>query len=264
MSATRVDHHRRSVSALRWGPLLQIVSLVIGAALWELLGGMKVSILFPPFSKVVSALWNLLDSGQLTAPLEDSFKTFGIGLGISLGAGLIVGLAMGVNKNVRAVLGTYINLVMAIPPVAFIPLLLIWIGPGDEVQIFVILTFTLPGLVVNTERAIATVDENHVAMARSFGVRGVRLLCSVMIPDGLSLILAGIRISISRAVKGMIIAEVLIAATGLGGLLQNYGAGLEAANVFAIILTIVVIAIVLSELIRLVERSLLRWQADQV
>jgi NitT/TauT family transport system permease protein len=197
---------------------------------------------------------------QLPAALADSALTFAIGLVISLVAGLSLGVAMGLSRLVRAFATTYVELLMTIPPVAFIPLLLLWFGTDRPSGVVIVVTFTLPGLIVNTERAIRTVDPARVEMARSFGVDGLRLLRLVLIPSGMPLILAGIRIAAARAVKGAITGEMLIAVAGIGGELKLYGDRLDGPRVYALVLSILVMAIVLTEGVRLAERNLLRWQ----
>lgn len=250
----------RSLRALRPSAYAGLLSLLAGVAVWELLGRLQLSFFLPPASEVADTLVDMVGRDQLVSALGDSAVTFVIGLAISLAIGLSLGMAMGLSRLVRTFATTYVELLMTIPPVAFIPLLLLWFGTDRTSGVVIVVTFTLPGLVVNTERAIRTVDPARVEMARSFGIDGLRLLRLVLIRDGMLLILAGIRIATARAVKGTITGEMLIAVAGIGGQLKLYGDRLDGPHVYALVVSILVIAIVLTEGVRLAERHLLRWQ----
>lgn len=239
---------------------LQLLAVLIGAGIWEFVGQLRISFLFPPLSGVIQALVELVTGDDLIGALAYSLTSFLIGYGICLVVGIVLGVAMGVSRSVRLVFGTYLELLMSIPPIAFVPLILIWLGPSRPAQVIVIVTFSLPALVVNIEKGIRTVEPGFIEMARSFGYSGLHLIRSVVFPGGLPLILAGIRISTARAVKGMVTAEVLIAATGLGGMLDVYGDRLDGAKVYAIIVALLIVAVALSEAVRRSEKRLLRWQ----
>jgi len=240
--------------------VLQVTAVLLGLALWEVVGRLRLSFLFPPLSEVLTALVDLIAHEDLLAELGYSLVSFSIGYAICLVLGIVVGVAMGMSRSVRLVLGTYLELLMSIPPIAFVPLILIWLGPSRPAQVIVIVTFALPGLAVNVEKGIRTVEPGLTEMARSFRYTGFPLIRSVIFPGGLPLILAGIRISTARAVKGMVTAEVLIAATGLGGMLDLYGDRLDGAKVYAIVFALLVVAVSLSEIVRRGEKRLLHWQ----
>lgn len=238
----------------------QVAGLVIGVAIWELVGRLELSFMIPSFTAVVEALVDLLVTGTLFPALGGAMQSFAIGLGVSLVVGAILGIAMGRNPVAKAVLGPYLDLFMSLPTVAFIPLLFVWLGTGLPILVVTVVMYTLPGVAINVESSMRTANEDWISMARSFGVGPRRMVSWVLIPAGLPLILAGVRVATSRALKGMVTGQVLVSASGLGALLTAYSRRFDAPRMYALIFFLIAISLALTGLVRWAERRFLAWQ----
>jgi NitT/TauT family transport system permease protein len=114
-------------------------------------------------------------------------------------------------------------------------------------------------ITVSTKGAVRATDATYLEMARSFGASERQIFTKVLLPGSLPLTMAGLRLGMGRAVKGMISGEMLIAVFGLGGLLTKYGSRFDAEKVFAILLIVVAIALVCSLVVQGIERRATRW-----
>ncbi|MBI2371041.1 MAG: ABC transporter permease subunit [Deltaproteobacteria bacterium] len=239
-----------------------LLSLLVLAAAWEAAGHLLGSLLLPPLSQVAAAWVRLLQSGQLLASLAVSLGTLLAGFTLALALGLAVGLLMGRFRRVEQFLDLYIDALMAAPSVAFIPVLVLWLGLGVASRIAVVFLFAFFVIVVNTRTGVRQVDPTLVEMARSFGARGRELFLKVELPASLPMIMAGVRLGMGRAVKGMINAEVLLALAGLGALIMQYGSAFATDALYAIIFTVLTVALLATEVIHWLDHRLSRWKVE--
>jgi len=99
-------------------------------------------------------------------------------------------------------------------------------------------------------------------MARSFGAREIDVFFKIILPAAMPAIMAGVRLGMGRAVKGMVTAEMLLTLTGIGALVMQYGSAFATDALFAVILTILIIAMITMKLVQLVDRRLTGWKAE--
>jgi NitT/TauT family transport system permease protein len=242
------------------GWALQVTGLAIGVMVWEVVGRLELSFMIPPFTAVLTALGDLLVTGTLLPALGGALQSFAMGLGISLLVGAALGVAMGWNVVAKAVLGPYLDLFMSLPTVAFVPLLFVWLGTGLPILVATVVMYALPTVAINVESAMRTASEEWVSMARSFGVGPRTMVYRVLVPAGLPLILAGLRVATSRALKGMVTGQVLVSASGLGALLTAYSRRFDAPRMYALIFFLIAMSLALTGLVRWAERRFLAWQ----
>lgn len=238
---------------------MEIFALLAGAGSWEILGwGLGLQWL-PPFSSVVIALGQFVNSGVILSNMAASLEGLIIGFSISLVVGLIVGALMGRYRRVEQALDVYVYALFISPSIIFAPIFFALFGLSDAVRIAVIIVYTVFVIIINTAAAVRTVDPALVEMARSFGATERQIFVRILVPASLPLIFAGIRLGMGRAVRGMINGEMVIAFVGLGALAQRYGSQFESAKVFAIALVVLIIALVANWFVQVVENRLTRW-----
>jgi NitT/TauT family transport system permease protein len=228
-------------------------------AAWELAGRLLQYNFLPPLSSVLRALENQIAGGQILRPLAASLVSLGVGYGLAVTCGITMGLLMGRYRKVEYVFEPYINGCIAAPKIVFVPVMFAIFGVSRTVQVAVVFMSAFFIIVTNTMSAIRTVDATYVEMARSFGARERQLFLKVLLPGALPLTMAGVRVGMGRAVKGMINGEMFIALFGLGGLLRMYGSRFDSANVYAILLVVISVALCCSALVQAVERRLTSW-----
>lgn len=238
---------------------LEILALLGGAALWEVLGrGLGLQWL-PPFSKVMEALLQFVGSGVILANVGTSLQGLFIGFCISLVSGLIVGALMGRYRYIEKALDVYVHALFVCPSIVLAPIFFAIFGLSDAARIAIIVAYSMLVIVINTATAVRTVDPSLVEMARSFGCRERQIFVRILLPASLPLVFAGIRLGMGRAVKGMINGEMLIAFVGLGALAQRYGAQFDAAKVFAIAMVVLIIGLAANWLVQTLEHRYTGW-----
>ena len=241
---------------------VNILSIVTFALLWEIAGRMMDSTLIPPLSKIASAWLRLLMNGKLLENLAMSLWTLAAGFLLAVTLGVIIGVLMGRFSQVEHFLDLYINALMSAPMTAFVPLLIMWFGLGVQSRIAVVFLFAFFVIVINTMTGVKQVDRIFVEMARSFGAKELEVFFKVVLPAAMPAIMAGISIGMGRAVKGMVTAEMLLTLTGVGGMIMQYGSAFATDALFAVILTILMVAMIAMQLVKIVDRRLTGWKAE--
>jgi NitT/TauT family transport system permease protein len=248
-----------SVSRAMRENLLELAALLGGAALWEALGWSLRLQWLPPFSQVVEAFGEFLQSGVIVANLGASLQALVVGFAISLVFGLALGALMGRYRYVEKALDVYVYSLFVCPSIVFAPIFFAIFGLSDASRVAIIVVYAAFVIVINTATAVRTVDPSLVEMARAFGCRERQIFSRILLPAALPLVFAGIRLGMGRAVKGMINGEMLIAFVGLGALAQKYGAQFDAAKVFAIAMVVLIIGLASNAVAQFFEHRLTRW-----
>ncbi|WP_035061379.1 aliphatic sulfonate ABC transporter permease SsuC [Andreprevotia chitinilytica] len=226
---------------------------------WAAAHGLLTSRILPAPSAVFDAAVRLWQSGELWQHLKISFWRATIGLAIGGGFGLLLGLITGLSKRGELVLDTTVQMVRNVPPLALIPLVILWFGIDEAAKLFLVAFGTLFPVYINTYHGIKSVDAGLLEMAKSYGLRGWPLFRDVILPGALPSILVGVRFAIGFAWILLIVAETISASSGIGYLAMNAREFLQT--------DVVVLAILLYALLgkgsdwaaRQLERVWLRW-----
>jgi ABC-type nitrate/sulfonate/bicarbonate transport system permease component len=236
----------------KWG--LRILSLCLTAGVWEAVGRAQQNLLFPSFSGTVLALAKLLTQPEFWQALGVSNQALGLGYGLALLVGIPLGLALGRLNRVDKALNIYLSVLLVTPVAALIPLLISLSGLGLVSRVLVVFIFALPFILTNTRTGVKQVEPHLIEMAHSFGATEPQIWLKVLLPGAWPTILTGLRIGLGRAITGMVLAEFLLSAEGLGKLLLEYQGTFEAASVYAVMLAVVFESLVLLRLVKLAER----------
>jgi NitT/TauT family transport system permease protein len=106
------------------------------------------------------------------------------------------------------------------------------------------------------------VDRTFVEMGRSFGARETEVFFKIILPAAMPAVMAGIRLGMGRAVKGMVTAEMLLTLTGIGAMIMQYGSAFATDALFAVILTILIVAMITMKLVQVLDQRLTGWKAE--
>src|SRR5438034_9337526 len=174
--------------------------------------------------------------------------------------GVAVGLAMGRFATVRHLLDGWVNALMSAPLSALVPVLIALFGIGDTVLAATVFMFSFFVIVVNTLTGVRSTDPSLVEMARSFGAGELALVGRLYLPTALAADMLGLRLGVVRAVKGMVLGEMLISLVGLGERLIYYGNTFLIAELYAVIASVLLIALATSQLAQALDRALIRWK----
>lgn len=236
-----------------------LISLVVGALLWELVGRVADVAFFPPLSVVLERLSEMVVSGAILGPLASSLLNLVIGFGLSLAVGLVLGVLMGWYPKVDAALSMYVYAMLAAPGLVFAPIFFSIFGDGRGSIVAVVVTYALFIIIINTADAVRGVQPSLVEMGRSYGASERQILLKIVVPAALPMMMAGIRLGAGRAVTGMINGEMFIAVVGLGAIVTDAGGRFDAPSVLAVLLVIIVVALGSVGLVQAADNRLTSW-----
>lgn len=244
----------------RW--VLTTASVVVAIGLWEWLGR-DVNPVFGSYpSAIAVAFVELVQSGKLGQALMESLKPFVVGYGLAIVVGVPLGLVVGRFRFAEATLGIYITAGYAMPLVALVPLLVLWLGLGFAVKVSVIFLMALFPICINTWLGVRAVPKTLIEVGKSFVAPDMTILRRIVLPATLPYIMAGLRLSVGRAVVAMVIAEFFTNISGLGAIIINAANNFDTATMFVPIIVLMVLAVGLNTLVGVVERWIAPWQAE--
>lgn len=244
------------------GWVITLSSITVMLILWEIFGR-RVNPVFGSYpSAIAEAFWDLAVTGQLWTALYESLRPFVLGYALAILIGVPLGLFIGGFRAAEAALGLYITAGYAMPLVALVPLLILWLGLGFAVKVAVIFLMALFPICINTWLGVVAVPKTLIEVGKSFVAPDTVILRRIILPATLPYIMAGIRLAVGRAVVGMVIAEFFTTISGLGAVIINSANNFDTATMFVPIIILMVMAIGLNWFIGFVERRVAPWQAE--
>jgi len=230
--------------------------------LWEIFGR-DINPVFGSYpSAIAVAFWHLVQSGELASALLESLRSFLLGYFLAIVIGVPIGLIIGRFRWAEASLGIYVTAGYAMPLVALVPLLVLWLGLGFAVKASVVFLMAVFPICINTWLGVTAVPKTLIEVGKSFVAPPMVILRRIVLPATLPYIMAGIRLAVGRAVVGMVIAEFFTTISGLGAIIINSANNFDTATMFVPIIILMVMAIGLNWLIGFVERRVAPWQAE--
>lgn len=240
--------------------LLPLAALVIFLTLWEILGRLTDPILFSPPSRILQGFGELLGAGRLQRAFLVTMNALSVGFLLSVAVGLPLGLVLGRWKVAADVLEPYIDAVYATPRVVIVPLVILWFGVGYEGRVFLIWIGTVIPIIINTAIGVRNARRDLVEVATSFGANERQLARHVILPGAVPYIVAGLRIAMGRALVGVIVAEIFLDLTGLGGIIQTESAYFRTHRMLAAVVVIALLGTILIGAFGWLERRFAAWK----
>lgn len=228
---------RRAIN-IAGGLLLPVVII----AAWQLssaLGLVSSAQLPPPVSVWIAAV-DLFDRGQLTLYVAISTQRVLLGFAIGAALGLGMGALVGLSRGAHIVFSPTLAAIRAVPSLAWVPLLILWLKIGEESKITLIAIGAFFPVYTTVAQALKHVDRQLVEAGRAFGFRGLRLLTTVQLPAVIPSVISGLRLALAQAWLFLVAAELIAASMGLGFLLSDSG---NTGRVDRILLAIILLAV---------------------
>jgi NitT/TauT family transport system permease protein/taurine transport system permease protein len=218
----------------------------------------------PQPAEVWEAAYQLAVTGYAGGTLAEhtlhSMKLAFMGFAVAAGTALPIGLAMGMNRSAEAVFGPIVAFIRPIPPLAWIPLAIIWFGLGDGAKIFVIwFTAFVPAL-VNTFTGVRNVDPTIISAARVHGAGPRQMLLDVILPGAAPLIFSGLRVSLQASWMALVAAELIGAFFGLGRVLMTAAQDIFPGMIVVAMAAVAACGALMTWLLGVVERRCIPWQ----
>ncbi|MCJ2132695.1 ABC transporter permease [Methylobacterium sp. J-026] len=246
--------------------LRKLVILLVLAGLWEAYGRyLDNDLLFPTFSDTVAAFARGIADGTLPARAWASLKVLLMGYAAGVGlASLLTGVAIA-SRVGTDVLETLTAMFNPLPAIALLPLALIWFGLGNGSLIFVLVHSVTWAIALNTHSGFLSVSRTLTMVGRNYGLSGPRLIGQILIPAAFPAILTGLKVGWAFAWRTLIAAELVFGVSsgsgGLGWFIFENKNMLDIPNVFAGLLTVILIGLVVENLIfqTIERRTIQRW-----
>lgn len=245
--------------------LLGLLAVAIFLAAWQAV------FLFVPFnplfiskpSLIVESLFGLLASGDLLRDLAVSAVPFFYGFTAAVVVGVSLGIVMGWRIRVGYALDPLMTMFYASPLVALAPLVIVFFGVGVSGKAIIIFLLSVFPFIFNAQAGVRAVEPLLINVVRSLGGGERDLYLKVIVPSVLPYIVAGARIAVGRGLIGILVGEFFAASEGIGYAIARFGDLFALDKMFACILSIMIIAVVLTEGIRWAERAAFPWRVGQ-
>jgi len=221
----------------------------VGAIAWELWARLLGSGHLPPFSEVLKTLILMSLHGEILAPLAASLGSLALGFLAAAVLGVLSGALMARSATVEHLVDIYFDALMAAPTLIYVPVLFAAFGVTRASQVALVFAYAFFVVAATTHDGIREVDRRLIDMARAFGASERQVFWSVSLPAAKPLILTALRLGSARAVKGMVVGEMVIALSGLGAALRGYGARFDVGSVLAVLLVILLVSTVSTALV---------------
>ena len=235
--------------------IIFLISLAIILVIWYYYSINTNPIIFATPQAVYKALILLYQKDNLVGAVLGALWLLFLGYGLAVLTGVPIGLTMGRYKLVDQVLDPYMTAFYVLPRVALIPLFIIWIGLSPLTDVLFVYTFCFFPIILTVAQGVKNTDKLYIEVARVGTAKERQIFTKVIIPSALPYIFAGLRIGLSLAYIGVIIAQLDLVQTGVGRLLADAQEFYNTDQILAILVVLAILGYGLSELFKFLERK---------
>lgn len=243
---------------------LVTASLLVGAWWFVTEYGLVSSLFLPRPAEVLHQFVVVARDGYAGAPLIDHVgaSLFRIGLAAALAilAGIPLGLLMGLNRFAKGILDTPIEFYWPLPPLSYLPLMIIWLGIGETSKVTLLFLAMFAPICLAAQSGVRSLPVERAQAARTLGATRLQLFAHIVLPGALPEILTGIRIALGVGWGTLVAAELIASTRGIGFLIMSAAQFLATDVVFVGIAIISVCAFAFAHAVRLAERLLVPWR----
>ena len=242
---------------------IRIASLTIVLTIWQVFGGMIDPVLFTTPIAIANAAVGMVGSGELWTYLWPSLVVLGIGLMLAAIFGIAIGLLLARFWVLDVALGVYITFLYSIPSVALVPLIVLWAGFETTAKVVILFLFAFFPMAINTYQGVRNVDPKLLEVGRAFRCSERQLWANIVLPAALPFIVTGLRLAVGRGLIGMVLADLYTAISGIGYLIVRTAATYQVNKMFVPIVTLGLLGVTLTALLRVLERAVAPWTSAQ-
>ncbi|CAB4577353.1 unannotated protein [freshwater metagenome] len=248
---------RKNLITLAIGAVLPALILII----WQILstnGSFSASQLPPPV-EVIQAAVGLVERGTLWQHLAISVQRVLSGFAIGSILGIVLGSAVGLSKVIGQLLLPTIGALRAVPSLAWVPLLLIWMGIYEEPKVTLIAIGAFFPVFTTVAAGLAAVDRNLIEVGKTYGLKGFQLVRQVLLPAASPVIFSGLRLGLAQSWLFLVAAELIASSMGLGFLLLDSQNTARTDILFMAIILLALLGKLSDVIIATIEKRALRW-----
>jgi len=239
---------------------MYVATLVLGIGSWWLVAALGDNDLAPAPPEVVASFVDGVRTGWLwdhtIASLGRVVAGFTLGVGLAIPAGFL----MGWYRWAQGMVEPWVQFFRTVPPLALIPLVIVFLGIGESAKVFVIFLAAFLSCVIAVFQGVRNVDLTLINAARVLGARDGTIFGRVVIPASLPYIFVGMRVALGSSWATLVASELLAAPTGLGRMMQSAQQFLQTDRIVVGIVMIGVLGFAMDRLLLVAERRLTSWQ----
>jgi len=249
---------------LKWvlNKVLPFVSIAAFILLWLYASSVNSKLVPTPamaWDRLLELFSTPVGNENLFGHIWASLKRVFTALSIAMVLGISIGVMIGWNKTFRATVGTLFEILRPIPPLAWLPVIIMGFGIGELPKIIIVFIGAFMPIVINSYTGIRLVEPLHIDVANSFNANNRQILFEVAIPSALPAIFAGIRNATSGAWMTVLAAEMIASKVGLGFLIQRGMDYFDVPLILVGMLTIGIVGAMLAVLTGWIERLIIPW-----
>ena len=249
---------RTLVSRILRPPVLSVIGLI---AVWWLASlGQPRHILPSPLAVLEEIGRMAFVTGELWAALQISVVSLLIGGGLALLIGVPLGVLMGSNRTVEQALDIYVIGLYVAPVSALTPLFIFWLGIDLAPRVATVFVFAVPQIIITCFRGARSTPRTHLEVARAFRADRRAVFTKVIVPHEIPYIVTAMRLGLGQAIKGVVLAELIVSTTGLGLLINTYAQLFDTAALIGVVIVLMVIGVVGTALVARLESAVAPWR----
>ena len=244
---------------------LTVLSLVAGIGFWwaAVATGFANPVLMPPPDAVLRAIVEMIVDGTLPVHIGVSLARALGGFLLAAVIGVPIGILLGRSARAFAVIDPWIELARPVPPIAVLPLVVLWFGIGETSKLVVVFYGALFPVLVNTIHGVRSVDNGLVRAARALGATERQIFGLVVLPAAVPSVVTGLRLGAGMAIFVLVAAELLGSTTGLGWLIMDAREHFFTDRIMVGIVALGIVGYVLNRSLLWLEHRLVRWRPAQ-
>jgi NitT/TauT family transport system permease protein len=232
----------------------QSASLLLWAVLWEAVGQLKLTILVPPLSATLLTLGELAKTESFWEAIGITARAFFWGSAIAVVIGVPLGILMGRIQLLDRLLLPWVNTFISAPLSALVPVIMALFGFGDTTIILTVVVFAIWIIILDARAGAHAISPSLVEMARIYGASNFQAFRKIYIWSAMPEILTGVRMGLLRAVKGVIIGQLLVSVVGFGQLFEIFSSNFLMTHMWAILIVLFGLAFILDIGLAFVEK----------
>jgi NitT/TauT family transport system permease protein len=223
----------------------RFASLLVWALLWEIVGQANVTILLPPLSHCIMRLFEIVPTETFWVAMGITAQAFILGVLISIIVGVPLGVVMGRSALVDRLLLPWVSLFVSAPLTALVPVIMALFGFGETTIVLTVVLFAIWIIILDSRAGSRSISPSLLEMSRSYGATPWQAFTKIFLWAALPEILAGIRLGLVRAVKGVIIGQLIVSVIGFGYLFEIYSTNFLMEHMWALLLVLFAFAYLL-------------------
>ena len=241
---------------------VSVVSILCLLVIWELIcqSGVVSSLFLPAPTAIINALLQMIADGEIGVSLAASLYRILAGFFIGSIIGLAVGLVTGTSALMDKIGTPIVNAIYPIPKIALLPLFILWLGIGELSKVTIIALGVFFPVAMNTYSGVKNVDTLLLKVAASFNASWWMTMKSVVLPNALPMIFAGLRLAAGTSLLLLVAAEMIAAQVGIGALILHYGDLMITDRLMAGVIVLSLLGLVFNLILQFLERKAIPWK----